>query len=153
MTRRKSNFFPSQKYEWVPSWKTLPKSLYCYYSPTVHYFILAWTIYKSIFYGISCPASPSLKCHSTHVVLRALSSVHSCNWELTLDCLQVEVAYLYKVRTMLYILGILYLVRILPLELQTKVNGNLHSSLAKVLLEHFFKEINFWWLHHMSHWM
>ena len=79
MTRRKSNFFPSQKYEWVPSSKTLPKSLYCYYSPTVHYFILDWTIYKSIFYGISFPASPSLKCHSTHVVLRALSSVHSCN--------------------------------------------------------------------------
>ena len=40
---------------------------------------------------------------------------------------------------MLYILGILYLVRILPLELQTKVNGNLHSSLAKVLLELFSK--------------
>ena len=149
MTRRKSNFFPSQKYEWVPSSKTLPKSLYCYYSPTVHYFILAWTIYKSIFYGISFPASPSLKCHSTHLVLRALSSVHSCNSGLPTS----RSSLLYKVRTMLYILGILYLVRILPLELQTKVNGNLHSSLAKVLLEHFFKEINFWWLHHMSHWM
>ena len=41
---------------------------------------------------------------------------------------------------MLYVLGMLYLVRILPLELQTKVNGNLHSNLVKVLLELFSKK-------------
>ena len=43
---------------------------------------------------------------------------------------------------MLYALGMLYLVRILPLELETNVNGNLHSNLVKVLLEYVVNELN-----------
>ena len=45
---------------------------------------------------------------------------------------------------MLYALGMLYLVRILPPELQTKVYGNLHSNLVKVLLEYVVNELNLW---------
>ena len=43
---------------------------------------------------------------------------------------------------MLYALGMLYLVRLLPLELQIKINGNLHSNLVKVLLEYVINELN-----------
>ena len=45
---------------------------------------------------------------------------------------------------MLYVLGMLYLVQIVPLELQTKVNGNLHSNLVKVLLKYVVNELNLW---------
>ena len=41
---------------------------------------------------------------------------------------------------MLYVLGMLYVVRVLPLELQTKVNGNLDPNLAKLLFELFPKK-------------
>ena len=53
------------------------------------FFTKVWTIHESTFYGISFPASPSLKGHSAHVVLRALPSVQSCTKELTLDRPQV----------------------------------------------------------------
>ena len=119
-------------------------------------FIRDWTIYKSTFYGISFPASPSLKGHSTHMVVCALPSIHFCTREVSLDlslvpvlisCRKSEQCYMFwKFCTWSEYCR-------LNNESKVKVNGNLHSNLAKILLEHIFKELNLWWLHQMSHWM